>query len=93
MLSFIFVKAVLYFDWFLNVPRNFCFLDSIKFILQAFPNQGFFFFFFFEISKDLVFLFQFIYFSNNNVINANCLSFDDPFLASKKNSQGVISRI
>ena len=90
MLLFIFVKAVLYFDWFLNMPRNFCFLDSIKFILQAFPNRGIFFF---EISKGLVFLFQFIYFSNNNVINANCLSFDDPFLASKKDSQGVISRI
>ena len=29
-----------------------------------------------------------------NVINTNCLGFDDPFLASKKNSQvSVISRI
>ena len=30
--------------------------------------------------------------SNKNVINANCLSFRDPFLAFKKDSQGVISR-
>ena len=29
-------------------------------------------------------------YSSKNVINANCLSFDDPFLASKKDSQGVI---
>ena len=28
-----------------------------------------------------------IYSSNKNIINANCLSFDDPFLASKKDSQ------
>ena len=33
------------------------------------------------------------YSSNNNVINANCLSFDNQFLASTKDSQGVISRI
>ena len=31
--------------------------------------------------------------SNKNVINANCLSFEDPFSDSKKGSQGVISRI
>ena len=37
-------------------------------------------------------LYTYIIYSNNkNVINAN--SFDDPFLASKKDSQGVISRI
>ena len=37
-------------------------------------------------------IYMHIYFSNKNVINANCLSFDDPILASKKDSQGVISR-
>ena len=37
-------------------------------------------------------IYIYIYSSNNNVINANCLSFNDPFLASKKDSQGVILR-
>ena len=34
-----------------------------------------------------------IYSSNKNVISTNCLSFNDPFLESKKDSLGVISRI
>ena len=34
-----------------------------------------------------------IYSSNKNVISTNCLSFNDPFLKSKKDSLGVISRI
>ena len=40
-----------------------------------------------------VYIYIYIYSSNKNVINANCLSFDNLFLASKKDSQGVISRI
>ena len=36
---------------------------------------------------------MYVYSGNKNVINTNYLSFDDPFLASKKDSQGVMSRI
>ena len=32
-----------------------------------------------------------IYSSNKDVISTNCLSFNDPFLESKKDSLGVIS--
>ena len=39
-----------------------------------------------------IYVYIYIYSSNKNIINANCLSFDDPFLASKKDSQDVISR-
>ena len=34
-----------------------------------------------------IYIYIYIYSGNKNVINANCLSFDDPFLASKKDSQ------
>ena len=40
-----------------------------------------------------IYIYIYIYSSNKNVISANCLSFDNPFLASKKDSQGFITRI
>ena len=33
-------------------------------------------------------IYIYTYSSNKNVINANCLSFDNPFLTSKKDSKG-----
>ena len=41
----------------------------------------------------ITYIYIYKYCSNNNVINANCLTFDNQFLAIKKDSQGVLSRI
>ena len=40
-------------------------------------------------SNEYIYILQ----QQKHVINDNCLSFNIPFLASKKGSQGVISRI
>ena len=34
-----------------------------------------------------------MYFCIKNVINTNCISIDDLFLLSKKDSQGVVSNV